>query len=762
MLQKYADNYFRDVKEMLRLPKSIWIPLFCLPMVTSLYGQTPEKGLYIARATDKIKIDGEIGEQSWQQAAIATNFTQNFPFDSSLALSKTEVMATFDESNIYFAAICYQSKKYIVRSLKRDFENGSTDLVFFNINPFRDKLNGFYFAVSPYGVQKEGLIANGDELTLDWDNKWRTAVNNYADKWVVEIAIPFKTLRYKLQAGANSWDINFGRNDLVRNERSSWAPVPRGFRLIDINFTRPLLWKEPPPAAGPNVSIIPFALNETSKDYVSNTPVKNQLAAGLDAKISITPSLNLDLTINPDFAQVEVDRQVTDLSRFELFFPERRQFFIENSDLFGTFGATSINPFFSRRIGLINNSTTGLNEKIPIYGGARLSGRINKDWRIGLLNMQTKAFEADSLPSVNYLVAAVQRRVFTRSSIGVIAVNKVGFVNKRTKADFTKFNRVVGVDYNLASKNSFWQGKIFYHRSFLPINKAGSYASGIIINHQRPTLNIESNLYNVGTGYTAEAGFLPRNGFVRQSSNISFIFFPRGRINKRINSFRVTPDYDVIYSKFDKRITDLDAGLFWGVRLQNSAELNGAAIRFDYTYLFEDFDPTNKYDSGVQVLKAGTAYRYFSNRFSFLSNNRRNFFYLLQGRGGQYFNGSIVSLQTEWNYRWQPYGIFGIAANYNRIRLPKGYNNADFLLIGPRVELSFTRSIFWTNFIQYNNQTNNINVNSRFQWRFKPLSDLFIVYTDNYFAQEENDAGIKTFGKKNRALVIKMNYWLNL
>jgi hypothetical protein len=750
------------VKELLLLAKSVWVLVLGLPMVTCLYGQRDESGLYISQAIAKIKIDGELNELSWQQAAIASNFTQNFPYDSSLAISKTEIMASFDENNIYFAAICYQPKKYIVRSLKRDFENGSSDLVFFNINPFRDKLNGFYFAVSPYGVQKEGLISNGNQLTLDWDNKWKTSVKNYADKWVVEIAIPFKTLRYKLVAGANSWDINFGRNDLVRNERSSWAPVPRGFRLIDINFTRPLVWKDPPPAPGPNISLIPFVLNETGKDYINNKPASNQLAAGMDAKIAITPSLNLDLTVNPDFAQVEVDRQVTDLSRFELFFPERRQFFIENSDLFGAFGASSINPFFSRRIGLINNSKTGLNEKIPIYGGARLSGRINKDWRIGLLNMQTKAFTEDSLPSVNYTVAAVQRRVFTRSSIGVIVGNKEGVTNKKTKTDFAKFNRVVGVDYNLASKNGFWQGKAFYHRSFLPVNKAGSYASGIIINHQRPTLNIESNLYNVGKGYTAETGFLPRNGFVRHSSNISFISFPRGRINRWMNSFRITPDYDVIYSKFDKRITDLDAGLFWGIRFQNSAELNGTAIRFDYTYLFEDFDPTNKYDSGFQVLKSGTAYRYFSNRLSFLSNNRLNFYYFLQGRAGQYFNGTIVSLQTEWNYRWQPYGIFGVAANYNRIRLPKGYNNADFLLIGPRIELSFTRSVFWTNFIQYNNQSNNINVNSRFQWRFKPLSDLFVVYTDNYFAQAENGTGVKAFGKKNRALVIKMNYWLNL
>lgn len=748
---------------MLHLPKSIWIAVFCLPMVTSLYGQpTNSSGLLITKSSDKIKVDGQLDEASWQKAAIATNFTQSFPFDTSIAIAKTEVMASFDEKNIYFAAICYQSKKYIVRSLKRDFENGSTDLIFFNINPFRDKLNGFYFAVSPYGIQKEGLISNGDELNLDWDNKWLTAVKNCSDKWVVEIAIPFKTLRYKQIEGSTTWDINFGRNDLVRNERSSWAPVPRGFRLIDINFARPLIWAEPPPAAGPNISIIPFVLNEINKDFISKTPVKDKLAAGLDAKIAITPSLNLDLTVNPDFAQVEVDQQVTDLSRFELFFPERRQFFIENSDLFGAFGAASINPFFSRRIGLIKNSTTGLNEKIPIYAGARLSGRINKDWRIGLLNMQTKALQSDSLPSVNYTVAAVQRRVFTRSSIGLIVVNKQGLTNKRTKSDFNAYNRVVGVDYNLASKNSFWQGKIFYHRSFLPIKKEGSYSSGIIIGYQRPTLNIESNLYNVGRGYTAEAGFLPRNGFMRHSSNISFIFFPKGRAAHWINSFRITPDYDIIYSKYDTRITDLDAGLFWGIRFQNSAELNGALARMDFTYLFQDFDPTNKYDSGYRVLKAGSSYRYFSNRLSFLSNNRRNFYYFIQGRAGKYFNGSIVSLQSEWNYRWQPYGIFGITANYSRIRLPMGYNKADFFIIGPRIELSFTKNIFWTNFIQYNNQSNNINVNSRFQWRFKSLSDLFIVYTDNYYAQEDNLSGIKAFGKKNRALVIKMNYWLNL
>lgn len=712
----------------------------------------------ISKTSEAIKLDGLLNEAAWANSPIITRFKQSFPFDTSYALSRTEVRVLFDDKFLYVAAVCYQPRKYTVQSLRRDFTDGTTDLFLVTIDPFRDNLNGFYFAVSPYGVQKEGLISNGSSFSTDWDNKWFSAVKNYDDRYEIEIAIPFKTLRYKITAGENLWNINFVRNDLLRNERSGWAPVPRGFRMSDQTFSGTLEWKQPPPKAGTNISFIPYSILETNKDKVNNTG-KTLANAGFDAKVAVTPSLNLDLTMNPDFSQVEVDRQVTNLSRFELFFPERRQFFIENNDLFNSFGDGSTNPFFSRRIGIFNNTKTGLAEKVPILGGARLSGRINKDWRIGFLNMQTAYVKSDSTPSTNFTVATLQRRIFTRSNIAFLFANKENIINEKTRP-INQYNRVAGLDMNMASANGFWQGKWYYHQSFQPNQPKGAYSSGALVRFSKPTLNFEVNNYALGKGFRAEMGFVPRTGFYRSASFINKVIFPKNGLSKIINSWSVGLDYDIIYSLFDNRITDWDANLLFNVRFQNLAQLNARPFRREYTYLFDDFDPTNKNQPGYLILKEGTSYYYNTTRITYNSNFRKPFFYNIQTRIGGYFNGKIQSVTADINYRFQPWALVQLSATYNRIRMPAGYNNADFWIIGPRADITFSRSMFWTTFVQYNNQINNININTRFQWRFKPMSDLFIVYTNNMFA--ETIGADNRFQQKNHALVVKLNYWFNL
>lgn len=728
-----------------------------LCVICIVYGQEKQTpSITIKKATDGITVDGQLNEASWKEAQPANTFIQNFPSDTLAAQMQTEARVTFDDKFLYISGICYQPRKYIVQSLKRDFPNGSSDNFFVTIDPFQDKLNGFYFAVSPYNIQKEGLISNGTDLDFTWDNKWHSAVTNKDDHWVVEMAIPFKTLRYKIKNGNNAWNINFCRNNLLINERSCWAPVPRNFRPLDITFNGEMQWEQVPTPPGTNVVIIPYGLGSIAKDHLKRTPVDGELQAGGDAKIGVTPSLNLDITVNPDFAQVEVDRQITNLSRFELFFPERRQFFIENSDLFGTFGSETINPFFSRRIGLGRSPVTGQTVKVPIIAGARLSGRINKDWRIGLMNMQTKSSEELALPSSNFSVAAVQRRVFSRSSLGFIVVNKNDFYNGK---DTTAYNRVVGADFNLASENGRWTGKIFYHRSINPADEPHPFATAGTINYNARNLNFRSTASYIGENFRAETGFVPRRGIIRSSGNINFVFFPKGSLSRLINSFRIGPDWDVLYGTANKRITDWDAGIFGGIHFQNSAQLSFVLFRNDYTYLFSAFDPTN---TGGLPLPAATSYQYKSTRLNFTSNQRTKFYYAVQTRVGEYFNGHIYSAQATFHYRWQPVGIISLDANYTRIDLPSPYNKTGLYLIGPRFDLSFSRSVFFSTFLQYNNQINNFNVNARFQWRFKPVSDFFIVYTDNYFAADNHALGIKAFQTKNRAIVAKLTYWLNM
>jgi hypothetical protein len=308
--------------------------------------------LHIKKTNTGITIDGELNELAWKEAAVAENFFMVTPMDTSHSKVKTAVRLAYDEKNMYIIAVCYLTRNgpYMVESLRRDFNFGKNDNFLLFMDPFDDRTNGFTFGANAAGAQWDGALYSGGSADLSWDNKWVSVVKNYPDKWIFEAAIPFKTIRYK--KGITQWGINFSRLDIKEAEKSSWAPVPRQFPTASLAYTGTLLWDAAPPEAGANISVIPYVLGGLTKDYDNKKPTDYRKEIGADAKIALSSSLNLDLTVNPDFSQVEVDKQVTNLDRFELFFPERRQFFLENADLFANFGYANIRPFFSRRIGL--------------------------------------------------------------------------------------------------------------------------------------------------------------------------------------------------------------------------------------------------------------------------------------------------------------------------------------------------------------------------------------------------------------------------
>lgn len=767
------------------MKKTILILGFLTTLGNSMFSQKVDypydPHAIIKKTKGSIKIDGILEEQDWQAAHVTSPFWQSVPYDTCFAITKTETRWLFDDDNIYVSAKCYQPRnKYVVLSLKRDFGPGTTDLFGIVIDPFLDKQNAFSFAVSPFGVQREGLISNGNEFSTDWDNKWLVEVKNHEDYWIAEVAIPFKTIRYNNVQDPKGggeygnkvvWGMNMLRYDQSRPvaERSTWAWLPRFANGNNIAFSGKLIWDTPPPKPRTNISLIPYVLGSSTKDFLSKS-VPNKAdtegGAGFDAKVSVTSSLNLDLTVNPDFAQVEVDRQVTNLSRFELFFPERRQFFLENADLFGNFGFGNINPLFTRRIGLATDSA-GNTVKVPIIAGARLTGKLDKNWRIGLMDIQTGVNTDLKLAATNFFATAIQRKIFSRSLLSFIFVNKNNFnIDSTGKNTWdwaeNTYNRVVGLDYNLASKDGIWQGKFFYHRSLSAVHKPQSvpydpFTAAASIRYANTNFNFESSIETVGKDYNAEVGYVPRTNYYRWEPQFNFVFYPK---SSPINSWSIGMDGDVYASRANDKITDWDYSPFtFSVFFKNNARFTLIPFRWDYTLLDRDFDPTNT--GGLKLLK-GTEYTYHSFRTTYISDTRKRFYVNLQGRLGKYFNGTIKSIQSVLSYRMQPYGVISLDVNYNEINLPQGYNDRKLWLLGPRFDMSFTKSIFFTTLIQYNNQNNNININSRFQWRFAPVSDLFIVYTDNYFAVDDNLNDYRAFQVKNRGLVLKCTYWLNL
>lgn len=728
--------------------------LFCC--IVSIGGYCQKKNdayqLEIKKANSPIVVDGMMDEADWTLANVAGDFFMVLPMDTSRAQVRTEVRMTYDGDNLYLLAVCYHllPGRYFVESLRRDFTFGKNDNFLLFMDTFDDQTNGFSFGANAAGAQWDGLMYEGGKVDLSWDNKWQSAVKQDDEKWIFEAAIPFKTIRYK--KGITKWGINFSRLDLKTTEKSSWTPVPRQFPTASLAYTGNLIWDTPPPEAGSNISVIPYILGGAGKRYYSESPnsfdyieqdrpATYQKEIGVDAKVAVTSSLNLDLTVNPDFSQVEVDRQVTNLDRFELFFPERRQFFLENADLFANFGYASIRPFFSRRIGL----------GTPIEYGLRLSGKLDKNWRIGLMNMQTGKVSAIGTPRQNYSVLALQRRVFARSNIGIILVDRetmnYGSLSEPSKQAYQKFNRNAGLEYNLASSNNLWTGKAIVLKSFGPIARSKEFTHAANIQYASRRLTVGWQHEYVGENYSAEVGYVPRKGFIKLNPQAGYLFFPK---SKSILSHG--PKISSTYYFDDKFLqTDNETYLNYTLTFRQQSTLSGW-VAHNYVQLLQPFDPTNfRLDS----LLVGSEHSWNSFGTDFISKPQSLFTYSVSSRfGGYYAGGSRWSISGEIGYRYQPYLSFALAFNYNDIRLPAPWEQRTFWLIGPRLDVTMTNKLFFTAFAQYNEQQKNVNLNTRFQWRYKPASDLFIVYTDNYFPEN--------FGVKNRALVIKLTYWWNI
>lgn len=752
--------------------KTIFLPVL-LVAANFLFAQNPETArvLRIEKTAAPIHLDGVLDEAAWQSAEVASDFQRQFPVDTGLATARTEMRLTFDERFLYVAAVCWQAREdYTVQSLKRDFAAGTSDALNVLLDPFKDGLNGFFFGTNPLNVQREALIDNGQTLSFEWDNRWSSVVKNETGRWVVEMAIPFKTLRYKVVEGENVWRVNFTRTRLKDWEVSCWQPVPQQYSPNNIAFAGELRWTAPPPRPGANVALIPYAAGRYDVNYdrddahnLLGRPDEFSGAVGGDVKIGVTPSLNLDLTVNPDFSQVEVDRQVANLSRFELFFPERRQFFLENRDLFAMFGFPDTRPFFSRRIGLARNPLTGRGETVPILAGARLSGKINDNWRVGLLNMQTDRVAWDSaraLPAANFTVATVQRKVFGRSAVSAIFVNKQNFLDKLSesqRAGYQPWNRVAGLEYNLYSKDNRWEGEWYYHRSFSPDPKQRGQTLAHFLGYADRHFSVRTGYMLADSNYTADAGFVPRRGVQYFFPGIGWTFYPKHRF---VNTWGVGADGTLTYS-LDFKETDRDVNVYIKTEFKDQTALSFTVFN-TYTYLFEPFDPTNRYRPGELLLPADSGYTYSGARLIFASSTSYRFGGSMEMTAGEFFNGHFVRLEGELLYRWQPVGVFALGYSYNRIRLPENFASADLWLLGPRAELSFSRNFFASAFFQWNTQDNNFNVNTRLQWRFAPVSDVFLVYTDNSFAERIPLTPARFFTPKNRAVVLKVVYWLNV
>ena len=731
------------------IPLLLVLNLFCLDGEAQTNATTQESfQLTIQPTKGPIQLDGVMDEPAWNTVVAVSQFNKKFPNDIGAPKKQTEVKYLFDDKNLYFAFKVYDSGTAIIRSLKRDIGHDGNDGVAVVLDPLNQKTNGFYFVVSALNVQSEDQLTGSSDggISYSWDTKWFSMTKDYGNYWIAEIAIPLKSIRYNSEN--KNWGVNFVRIDAKNFEYSTWTRIGPNFKSYDLGYTGLMKWPTNPPASNNNVILLPYLTGGISEDK-STSKTETTGNVGFDAKIALNSSLNLDLTVNPDFSQVEVDNQVTNLTRFNIFLPERRAFFLENADLFAGFGIPPIRPFYSRTIGLDKEGN-----KIPILFGARLSGNLSPDVRIGAMNMQTGR-KGDYAPE-NFSAFTWQKRVLKRSMVKGYFLNRENFISveEEKKNPLDKYGRNAGITFeysNPAGSFSYWAN---YNQSMKPtIKDLNNYAeAGLSYNGRN--FGFVLDIANVGKNYYTDMGFVQRIsnydaerdtsiriGFKHIYSEISYTLMPaKGKIGK----MELTTQNSAVFNP-DNSLNEWESTLQVKTDFKNASSFNLGLSNNITNLLF----PTS-FTDGTPLPAAQYQYAQFGMGYD--SDTRKLFGWSTDLNFGQFYNGTVQSFRVGVNWRNQPHLSLRLNAQFNNIQLPGIYGSTKLLLIAPRIEYNFNTKLFWTTFIQYNTQSNNFNINSRLQYRYKPMSDFFLVYTDNYFTDP-------LFKSKNRALIFKLSYW---
>ena len=713
--------------------------------------QTNGRSIQVKYITEPIHLDGVLDEAVWQNADVGSDFWQFFPTDSARSVNPTEFRLLYDDHNLYIGIISRaQSNNYVVSSLRRDFSGTSNDNVTLMFDTFSDGTTAFLFGMTPYGVQREAFVSEGGAsragFNTTWDQRWVVENAMHEDRYILEAAIPFNSLKFR--EGDISWRLKAYRWDMQTNEQSTWVRVPQNQLLSNLAFAGEMIFEKPLGKSRTPVAVIPYINALTSKDFIAGGP-GNKFTFGGDAKVAIGNSMNLDITINPDFSNVEVDDIFTNLTRFEVFLPEKRQFFIDNNDLFDNYGDmfNAAKPFFSRRIGLARAKNGNLIEN-RIIGGVRLSGKLNENWRLGFLNIQTGEDIFNEIASNNNTMLSIQKKVFARSNIGFFAINRQAFQEYDFVHRSREYNRVLGIEYNLASADNSWTGKFYLHKSLQPDDKKGNLSSQATVTYNTRKFSATTDIMYVDDGFRADLGFVPRTGIMKSGNMFIYKLYPSGGTVSQHG-----PGAMLLYywrPDLDFKKTDHINTLFYSINFTNQSTLR-LDLQNHYVFLTHGFDPTR---SGGVPLPGNKDYSFYLYSLAYQSNPAKIFSFNAMSTGGQFYNGKNFSASGLMSFRFQPWVLLSLNTRYDAIRLPEPHSNADFWLVTPKIDITFSKSVFWSTLVQYSNQRDNLGLNSRLQWRFAPLSDLYLVYNDNYFAND--------FGPKFRSVNLKLTYWLNI
>ena len=698
------------------------------------------------RLTEPLVIDGSLDESIYQTLPPITELFQQVPDEGSPATEKTEIWVTFDAANIYVTARCWDSAppdEWVANDYRRDsFQMKQNDTFGVSFDTFFDRRNGFVFYTNPLGARVDYAVID-EGTNFDWNPVWDARPGRFEGGWTVEMQIPFKSLRYKSGAG-QLWGIQLRRVVRRKNEWSYIARVPQSAAgpsaLTRVSYAATLTGLELPDSSR-NVELKPYVISRLATDHIKTPALINDTDAdvGGDVKYSVTANLTADFTYNTDFAQVEVDEQQVNLTRFNLVFPEKREFFLEGRGLFdfgksaggmGAGGASNVVPnlFYTRRIGLEAGGA------VPINFGGRLTGK-SGPFGIGMLNIQTGTDEDLNAVSTNFTVLRLKRDVLRRSSIGGI------FTNRSHSVTADGSNQAYGVDGNF----------LFYDS----INVSAYYAGT-----QTPTLEGENASYQARFAYNAdrygatadhlfvdgnfnpEVGYLQRRDFRRSYGYARFS--PRPTSVPHVRKFTSEASFEHILDGRGILESQQAVGRFM-TELENGDQVS-AEVTGNYEHLIEPFEIADDV-----TLPVG-GYHFNDVMVSYLLGVQHRASGTVQLRRGGFYSGTITAFTiSSARVTLTPKLSFDPGVSINHVELPEGTFTAK--LLSTRVDYAFPARMFVSGFVQYNSSTRRASSNFRYRWEYRPGSELFVVYTD------EHDTGLVTreTSLRNRAFVVKVN-----
>ena len=702
-----------------------------------------------------LRIDGQLDDDAWQLAPAFGGFIQREPEAGAPSSHRTEFRILYDDARMYVAIWAFEPHEGGVTASEMLRGSGlrKGDAVRIVFDTFHDHRNLYYFSTNPLGAQKDGYAIDNGRMNFDWQAVWDVQTSEDEQGWYSEFEIPLSQMRFLDQPGEQIWGVNVMRMIMHTREESSWVPLPRewGRGAIARASGNGLLFGLDDLTHRRRLELIPFFAPGVTRNFDAGTPTDWRRELGGDLRIGLTQSLNADLTYRTDFAQVEADQEVVNLSRFSLFFPEKRQFFVEGAGTFdygdgaGGGGGRGGGPsggllplFYTRRIGL---SSAG--QQVPILAGGRVTGNPGS-YTVGLLNMQTDGtsyLAGDSIieiPRANYTVARLKRNVLSSSSVGVIALNRQGMV------DGSAYNRGLGVDGVFTLPHNV-QVVSLLAKTFSPGIEDRDMAGALSIDWTTDRLGLRGGYTDIQEDFNAEMGFIRRVDI--RSSNLGASWTPRpGWLGVR--ELLVVADLENIddhQGTLRSRKRELSVSPVW-----NDASNVRVGVSNEYDLLDSPFDV------GPNAVAPG-AYSFNIVSTSFGTDDSRRVYGGGGAELGEYYGGSRRTLTANLNFLAQETLLFENDYTRNRISLP---NSPTYVTntLNTRVTYSISPTLFLKAFVQYNDERKLTNLNLLLWSIYRPGSDLYIVYNQGWEIGLPGPDGPRVRG---RSLAIKFTYWLS-